>query len=160
METEIRKETNIQRAIRILLWKSLFGSMLIMLPTVANMVQFYIMNGEELALICLTLCIVDGKSHKPTNSASCTLTNGNTVSWDTVVIHWLTFGSAEAEKDLTRSMMASQRARLNQSDTSILERDVRLDTPQLDLMEPQKAFATRTMPREPSDDSIALRSPG
>ncbi|KAF2650780.1 hypothetical protein K491DRAFT_608173 [Lophiostoma macrostomum CBS 122681] len=140
VETEIRKGTNIQRAIRTLLWKSLFGSMLIMLPTVANMVQFYIMSGKELALICLTLCTMD-------------------VSWDTIVIHWLTFGSAEAEKDLTRSLTSSYQARRNQSETPILEHDVRLDTPRPDLMEPQKAFATKTMLREPSDDSIALKSP-
>ena len=78
-----QKETAVQRNIRILLWKSLFGSMLIMLPTIANMVQFYITGGRELALILLSLCATD-------------------VSWDAVVIHWLTFGSAEAEKELTR----------------------------------------------------------
>ncbi|KAJ4370858.1 hypothetical protein N0V86_008551 [Didymella sp. IMI 355093] len=85
------KETAVQRNIRILLWKSLFGSMLIMLPTIANMVQFYITGGRELALICLSLCVAD-------------------VSWDAVVIHWLTFGSAEAEKELTRSAQESLRS--------------------------------------------------
>ncbi|KAJ4407013.1 hypothetical protein N0V91_004179 [Didymella pomorum] len=85
-----QKETAVQRNIRILLWKSLFGSMLIMLPTVANMVQFYITGGRELALICLSLCVTD-------------------VSWDAVVIHWLTFGSVEAEKELTRSAQESLR---------------------------------------------------
>ncbi len=86
-----RKETSVQRNIRILLWKSLLGSMLIMLPTIANMVQFYITHGRELALLCLSLCVAD-------------------VSWDAVVIHWLTFGSAEAEKELTRSAQESLRA--------------------------------------------------
>lgn len=55
-----RNETAVQRNIRILLWKSLIGSMLIMLPTIANMVQFYITQGRELALICLTICVIDG----------------------------------------------------------------------------------------------------
>lgn len=55
-----KRETAVQRNIRILLWKSLIGSMLIMLPTIANMVQFYITKGRELALICLTLCTLDG----------------------------------------------------------------------------------------------------
>lgn len=86
-----RKETVIQRNIRILLWKSLFGSMLIMLPTIANMVQFYITGSRELALICLALCVAD-------------------VSWDAVVIHWLTFGSLDAEKELSRSAQESMRA--------------------------------------------------
>jgi hypothetical protein len=85
------KETPVQRNIRILLWKSLLGSMLIMLPTIANMVQFYITGGRELALICLALCVAD-------------------VSWDAVVIHWLTFGSVEAERDLPRSTQESMRA--------------------------------------------------
>lgn len=53
-------ETAAQESIRFLLRKSLIGSMLIMLPTIANMVQFYITEGRELALICLTLCTVDG----------------------------------------------------------------------------------------------------
>lgn len=89
--SQARKETAVQRNIRILLWKSLIGSMLIMLPTIANMVQFYITGGRELALICLSLCVAD-------------------VSWDAVVIHWLTFGSVEAEKELTRSAQESMRA--------------------------------------------------
>lgn len=55
-------ETVVQRNIKTLLWKSLIGSLLIMIPTVANMIQFYIMNGKELGLICLTLCTMDGKS--------------------------------------------------------------------------------------------------
>lgn len=88
---QARKETAVQRNIRILLWKSLLGSMLIMLPTIANMVQFYITHGRELALICLSVCVAD-------------------VSWDAVVIHWLTFGSAEAEKELTRSAQETLRA--------------------------------------------------
>jgi hypothetical protein len=86
-----RKETAVQRNIRILLWKSLVGSMLIMLPTIANMVQFYITSGRELALICLALCVAD-------------------VSWDAVVIHWLTFGSLDAEQELDRSVQESLHA--------------------------------------------------
>ncbi|KZM20553.1 hypothetical protein ST47_g8291 [Ascochyta rabiei] len=70
---------------------SLIGSMLIMLPTIANMVQFHATGGRELALVCLALCVAD-------------------VSWDAIVIHWLTFGSVEAEKELTRSTQESMRA--------------------------------------------------
>ncbi|KAF2447683.1 hypothetical protein P171DRAFT_354953 [Karstenula rhodostoma CBS 690.94] len=53
--------TAMRKSIRKLLWKSLIGSLLIMIPTIANMIQFYIMQGRELALICLTLCTLDGK---------------------------------------------------------------------------------------------------
>ena len=46
--------------IKILLWKCLIGSTLVMFPTVANMAQFYIMNSRELGWVCLTICTLDG----------------------------------------------------------------------------------------------------
>lgn len=48
--------------IKALLWKCLIGSTLVMLPTVANMTQFYIMNSRELGWVCLTICTFDGTS--------------------------------------------------------------------------------------------------
>ncbi|OAG12864.1 uncharacterized protein CC84DRAFT_1080632 [Paraphaeosphaeria sporulosa] len=54
-------DTTVRKNIRTLLWKSLIGSLLIMIPTVANMIQFYVMHGRELALVCLALCTIDGK---------------------------------------------------------------------------------------------------
>lgn len=51
--------------IKTLLWKCLIGSTLVMLPTVANMTQFYIMNSRELGWVCLTICTLDGKSSLP-----------------------------------------------------------------------------------------------
>jgi hypothetical protein len=51
----------INKNIKILLWKSLIGSACVMVPTVANMSQFYIMKGRELGWICLTICTLDGK---------------------------------------------------------------------------------------------------
>ncbi|KAF1961728.1 hypothetical protein CC80DRAFT_574320 [Byssothecium circinans] len=71
--------------IKILLWKCLIGSALVMLPTVGNMAQFYIMKGRELGWICLTICTLD-------------------VSWGVLIINWLTMGSAQAEKYLTTLM--------------------------------------------------------
>lgn len=56
-----RDETAVQRNIRILLWKSIVGSLLVEIPTAANMIQFFITRGEELGMICLTICMVDGK---------------------------------------------------------------------------------------------------
>ncbi|KAF2014116.1 hypothetical protein BU24DRAFT_349306 [Aaosphaeria arxii CBS 175.79] len=83
-----QQETAVQKNIRALLWKSVAGSILIMLPTIANMIQFYITKGRELALICLGICVLD-------------------VTWDAIVIHWLTFGSVEAEQNLSKSLELS-----------------------------------------------------
>jgi hypothetical protein len=54
-----KTETAIQRSIRILLWKSMVGSILIVRPTTANMIQFVITRGRELGMICLSICMVD-----------------------------------------------------------------------------------------------------
>lgn len=53
--------TAAQRNIINLLRKSLVGSLLIMIPTMVNMIQLYIMQGRELALVCVTMCILDGR---------------------------------------------------------------------------------------------------
>ncbi|KAF9696182.1 hypothetical protein EKO04_006067 [Ascochyta lentis] len=85
------RESAVQRNIRTLLWKSIVGAILIELPVAGNMIQFIVTRGEELGMICLTLCMVD-------------------VFWDALVIHWLTFGSsAAAERDLLRSTETSSR---------------------------------------------------
>jgi hypothetical protein len=84
-------DTPARKNIRTLLWKSIVGSLLIEIPTAANMVQFVATRGEELGMICLTICLVD-------------------VCWDALVIHWLTFSSSgsAAEKDLSRSTVVSK----------------------------------------------------
>ncbi|KAF2192868.1 hypothetical protein K469DRAFT_503626, partial [Zopfia rhizophila CBS 207.26] len=74
----------VHKNIRTLLWKSLFGSTLVMVPTAANMAQFYVMEGRELGWICLTICTLD-------------------VTWGVIVINWLTIKSAKAEQNLTKS---------------------------------------------------------
>ena len=56
-----KKKRWCRKVSRFSYWKSLIGSGLIMLPTVANVIQFYIMKGHELALVCLTICTMDGK---------------------------------------------------------------------------------------------------
>lgn len=66
----------INRDIRILLWKCLIGSTLVMLPTVGNMAQFYVMKGRELGWICLTICTLDGK-FQTQETGSLKFTNGN-----------------------------------------------------------------------------------
>ncbi|KAH7385662.1 hypothetical protein BKA66DRAFT_416306 [Pyrenochaeta sp. MPI-SDFR-AT-0127] len=60
-EPKSRDETPIQRSIRVLLWKSIIGSLLIEVPMAANMIQFVVTRGEELGMLCLTLCLLDGR---------------------------------------------------------------------------------------------------
>lgn len=107
---QTRNETAVQRNVRILLWKSLVGGILMMLATTANMVQLYITAGRGLALVCLTVCVLD-------------------ISWDAVVIHWLTFGSVVAEKELTRSVHTPSSFRPKESQEAIMPqlREYRVD---------------------------------
>ncbi|OCK84811.1 hypothetical protein K432DRAFT_344472 [Lepidopterella palustris CBS 459.81] len=49
------------RSVEVLLWKSLFGSILVMLPTVANLGLLYHMKGRELGWLCFTVCTIDGR---------------------------------------------------------------------------------------------------
>lgn len=44
-----------------LLWKSFIGSLLVMLPTVANLAALYSLHGRELGWLCLTICTFDGE---------------------------------------------------------------------------------------------------
>ncbi|KAL5399238.1 hypothetical protein PMIN06_000986 [Paraphaeosphaeria minitans] len=76
---------DLNNIIKILLWKCLIGSTLVMLPTVGNMVTFYVMRGRELGWICLTICTLD-------------------VSWGVLIVNWLTIGSAQADRALTTLM--------------------------------------------------------
>lgn len=55
-----RFESAIQRNIRILLRKSIIGGFLIVTPTIANMIQLVITEVHELAIICLSICMLDG----------------------------------------------------------------------------------------------------
>jgi hypothetical protein len=54
-----RNETAIQRNIRLLLWKSIVGGILVIIPTTANMIQFVITDGRELGMICSSICVLD-----------------------------------------------------------------------------------------------------
>ena len=44
-----------------LLWKSLAGTILILLPTVGNLVSLLKLRGHEQGWLCFTLCTLDGK---------------------------------------------------------------------------------------------------
>ncbi|PSN73492.1 hypothetical protein BS50DRAFT_607105 [Corynespora cassiicola Philippines] len=105
--------TAVQKNIRTLLKKSIIGSILIEIPTAANMIQFYVTEGKELGMICLAICMFD-------------------VVWDTLIIHWLTFGSSgEAEKNLTRSTQSSRRTvpiQVPAPAASAIRREITADT--------------------------------
>jgi hypothetical protein len=49
-----------QQNIRTVLWKSIIGAMLIEITMLANMIQFAVTKGEELGMVCFTVCLVDG----------------------------------------------------------------------------------------------------
>lgn len=117
-----RIDSAVQRNIRILLWKSIIGAILIELPVAANMIQFLLTGGRELGMMCLTFCMADA-------------------FWDVLVIHWLTFGSsAKAEKDLLRSTEGSMQA-LTQRHESLSSRgSSRRGTAQADVQVPEHAF--------------------
>lgn len=63
-----QEETPVQRNMRTLLWKSIIGSLLIEIPMAANMIQFVVTEGEELGMICLSVCLLDGKAFHRTIS--------------------------------------------------------------------------------------------
>jgi hypothetical protein len=50
------------KSIEALLWKSFIGSLLVMLPTVANLAALYSLHGRELGWLCLTICTFDGET--------------------------------------------------------------------------------------------------
>lgn len=127
-------ESAIQRSIKTLLWKSVVGAILIELPVAGNMIQFIVTRGEELGMICLTLCMAD-------------------VFWDALVIHWLTFGSsAAAEKDLLRSTENSSRQALTRRQDSFPSRS--------DSRRDRKEFVTVRAPETAyvHDLEIAIRT--
>ncbi|KAF2131489.1 hypothetical protein P153DRAFT_196566 [Dothidotthia symphoricarpi CBS 119687] len=88
-----QNKTAVQKSLKALLWKSLIGSLLIEIPMAANMIQFMVTKGQELGMVCLTICLVD-------------------VFWDVLVIHWLTFSSADPDVDPSRQVEGSSNASL------------------------------------------------
>lgn len=48
------------RTLRRLVWKTVIGGTLVMLPTVANLVVLFVLNGHEQGWLCLTICTLDG----------------------------------------------------------------------------------------------------
>lgn len=58
----MNQNLDFHKSIEALLWKSLFGSFLVMLPTVGNLAALFCLEGRELGWLCLTICSFDGTS--------------------------------------------------------------------------------------------------
>ncbi len=48
-------------AVERLIWKSLIGACLVLLPTVVNLCLLYHLQGREQGWLCFTICMLDGK---------------------------------------------------------------------------------------------------
>ncbi|KAF2811487.1 uncharacterized protein BDZ99DRAFT_384865 [Mytilinidion resinicola] len=70
--------TNFLKSIKMLLWKSVIGSILVSLPTITNVSLLFSMKGRELGWLCFVCCTLD-------------------VTWAVCVLHWLTVDPAEVD---------------------------------------------------------------
>lgn len=81
------RETAVQRSIKKLLQRSIFGALAITVPTVALfMVQYFVVKGEGVALVCSTICIVDGKPNVSV-STTCNQKNRLLTNYSSMGIH-------------------------------------------------------------------------
>jgi hypothetical protein len=54
----------VAKRIENLIWRSLIGSCLVMIPTAANLTQLTIFKGHELGFLCIIICNSDGRSSR------------------------------------------------------------------------------------------------
>jgi hypothetical protein len=54
----------VAKRINYLLWRTLIGTCLVIIPTVTNMLQSMILKGQELGFLCLVACNCDGRSSR------------------------------------------------------------------------------------------------
>jgi len=91
------------RAVEWLVWKTLIGTVLIVIPTIANLALMASVGGREQAWLCFTICTVDGKllllflllSYSLYLSGSMLILRA--VTWAVCVIHWLTVDPLEVD---------------------------------------------------------------
>ena len=74
--------------------RSSLGAAAIILPTCANLVILFVLNGHENGWLCFTVCTIDSKfpifCHFRRVFFPCICANGGTVTWSATIIHWLT----------------------------------------------------------------------
>ncbi|KAF2755842.1 hypothetical protein EJ05DRAFT_79515 [Pseudovirgaria hyperparasitica] len=66
------------KRVKKLLWKSLLGMLLVLLPTMANLTVLYTFQGRELGWVCFTICTLD-------------------ITWGVSIVHWLTMDPMEMD---------------------------------------------------------------
>ena len=67
MRTTDSAEVYKTEVLKVMMSKSLFGAIIIVLPTLANLIILLYMNGHEQGWLCFTTCVLDGMS-SPTYS--------------------------------------------------------------------------------------------
>lgn len=74
--------------------RSGLGASAIILPTIANLVILFALNGHENGWLCFTICTIDSMFPVPCPVLrACSphdSTNRSTVTWSASIIHWLT----------------------------------------------------------------------
>ncbi|KAF2031428.1 hypothetical protein EK21DRAFT_111023 [Setomelanomma holmii] len=74
-----RGNRRVARRLKKLLWRTFFGACLVLIPTMANLIQMTILGGSESGFFCLTFCTLD-------------------VTWSCCVFHWLVISSYHDNK--------------------------------------------------------------
>jgi hypothetical protein len=78
------------------------GACLVLISTVANLVQLTVLAGDEFGFVCLTLCTLDGMLID-----LITLQNADiAVGWTVGVIHWLVVATESEQKPAVVSVLA------------------------------------------------------
>ncbi|KAF4544020.1 uncharacterized protein LTHEOB_6686 [Lasiodiplodia theobromae] len=74
----------LRRVLRRLVFKTVIGGFLIMIPTAANLTLLFEMKGHEPGWLCFTVCFLD-------------------VTWAIIIVHWLTVDPADLDSSIDNS---------------------------------------------------------
>lgn len=92
-------------ACELFMGRSALGAAAIILPTCANLIILFVLNGHENGWLCFTICTIDGMfpilchfsrvvfpflCHFLREFSPCNCANGWIVTWSATIIHWLT----------------------------------------------------------------------
>lgn len=100
-----------------LVWKTIIGTILVVLPTIANLVSLNAVGGREHAWICYTVCTAD-------------------ITWSVCIIHWLTVDPLEVDNHPTKTR--AHRLRIPRPDVETPEQILRSPSTMTDMMTPEK----------------------
>jgi hypothetical protein len=94
--------SHVAKRIENLLWRTLIGSCLVLISTIANLTQMTILGGKEMGFLCLLLCNCDSTSLKDDYCHRAK----SLVTWTAIVFHWL---STASEPDPRSSVVSVPR---------------------------------------------------